>query len=126
MPITYQIDTDAHLVRTVATGVVVDADLRAHEDKLVVDPAFEPAMAQLVDGRTIERLDVSAEGIRQFVLNETRHAERLANHRVAILASENMVFGMARMYQTLSDVRVGVFRSMAEAMAFLGRPSVEC
>ncbi len=121
MPITYRIDTDALLVRTTATGVVVDADLRAHEDSLAADPAFEPAMAQLVDGRTIERLEVSAAGIRQFVAHEGRLAPRFANHRVAILASENMVYGMARMYQMLSDLNVGVFRTTVEALKFLGR-----
>ena len=119
MPITYQIDPDAHLVRTTATGVVVDADLQAHEDQLAADPAFEPALAQLVDGRHIERLAVSAEGIQQFVTHEGRHAERFANHRVAILADENVVYGMARMYQTLSGLNVGVFRTLHEAMAFL-------
>ena len=125
MPITYRIDRDAWLVRTFAHGVLTDADVLAHKDELAADPAFEPGMNQLSDVRGIERLDVTTNGIRQFVAHDARHAERFAGHRMAIVANEDVVFGMARMYQTMSDVNVGVFRSIEEALAFLGQAGTE-
>jgi len=121
VPISYRIDSDARLVRTVANGVLTDAELLAHKDQLAADPAFEVGMHQLSDVRGIERLDVSAEGVRLFVAHDARHSERFTSHRMAIVASEAVVFGMARMYQTMSGVNVGVFRTIEEALAFLGR-----
>ena len=121
MPISYRIDPDARLVRTVANGVLTDAELRVHKDQLAADPAFETGMHQLSDVRVIERLDVSADGVRSLVAHDARHAERFAGHRMAIVASEDVVFGMARMYQTMSSVEVGVFRTVDEALAFLAK-----
>ncbi len=126
MPITYRIDPEEGIVRTVVSGVVVDADLRGHEDQLAADPHFEPGMGQVIDGRFVEALNVSAEAVRNFVAYErSRYSARFAGHRVAIVASSDVVFGMARMYQTLSGVEVGVFRSMPEALTFLGKWTVD-
>ena len=122
MPITYRIDAERRIVHTTAAGVVVDADLRQHEDLLAGDPAFEPGMVQIIDGQAIDDLKVSSAGVRSFVLHESsRHAGRFAGHRVAIVVPEDAVYGMARMYQSLSQVDVGVFRTMPEALTFLGR-----
>ena len=121
MPISYRIDAEAGLVRTVAHGVLTDADLMSMKEQLARDPAFVAGMHQLSDVRGIERLDVSADGIRSFVAHDRRHAERFAGHRMAIVANADVVFGMARMYQTMSHVDVGVFRSVEEALAFLGK-----
>ena len=125
MPVTYRIDVEAGLVRTFAHGVVTEAEVLEYQDKLAADPAFEASMGQLTDARGIERLDVTTNGIRQFVAHDARHAERFAGHRMAIVASEDVVFGMARMYQTMSDVNVGVFRSIEEALVFLGQADAE-
>ena len=119
MPISYRIDPDARLVRTVATGVLTDAELLEHKEQLAADPAFEAGMHQISDVRGVERLEVSAVGVRSFVSNDDRHAARFAGHRMAIVANSDVVFGMARMYQTMSRVKVGVFRDMHEALAFV-------
>jgi len=121
MPISYRIDADARLVRTVADGVLTDAELLAHKAQLAADPAFQAGMHQLSDVRGVERLDVSADGVRSFVAHDAQHVERFAGHRMAIVASEAVVFGMARMYQTMSSVDVGVFRNIEDALAFLGK-----
>jgi len=121
MPITYRIDPQSHLVMTVATGVLTDAELLDHKRRLAADPAFEPGMGQLSDIRGVEQLEVTPQGVRQFVAHDRVHAGQLEGHRLAIVAPQDLVFGMARMYQTLTDANVGVFRDVAEALAFLGR-----
>ena len=54
---------------------------------------------------------------------DSADAASLAEYRLAIVAAEAVVFGMARMYQTRAqDVvpNVRVFRTMEEAGAWLG------
>jgi hypothetical protein len=77
-------------------------------------------MSELADAREIDRFDVTPNGVQQFVSHEHRHSERFKGHRLAIVASADVVFGMARMYQMRTSADVGVFRSMPEALDFLG------
>jgi hypothetical protein len=73
--------------------------------------------------RAVEQLDVTIAGIAQFAEMDRADADRLDNHRLAIVASEDVVYGMARMYQSVSDdgpQNVMVFREIAEAMEWLG------
>ena len=124
MPITYRIDPHARLVRTTVTGVVTDADLIAHKDRLNSDPAFGPGMSELSDVTNVHRLDVTSQGVRTLVWHDDRHSRRFAGHKLAIVANEDVVYGMARMYQTQSSADVGVFRSLQEALSFLGKPDL--
>jgi hypothetical protein len=122
MPITYHIDPERRLVLTHASGILTDADLLAHKDRLARDAAFDPGMRQLSDLRAIQRLDVSAAGVRAMVDHDTANAPRRAGHRMALVVPTDDAFGMARMYQIMGrheDGNVGVFRSMPEAEAWL-------
>ncbi len=122
MPITYQIDPRRRLVLTHATGTLTDADLLAHKDRLVRDAGFDPGMSQLSDMREIQRLDVTAAGVRAMVDHDTANAARRSGHRLALVVPADDAFGMARMYQIMGrqeDGNVGVFRTMVEAEAWL-------
>jgi hypothetical protein len=122
MPITYRIDRQRGIVWTHVTGVLTDAVLLAHKRRLVNDPDFQPGMRELSDVRAIERLEVTPKGISRFVAQDKTDASHLGDHRLAIVASENVVYGMARIYQALSDdspSNVMVFRNPAEAKTWL-------
>jgi hypothetical protein len=122
MPITYHIDAERRLVLTHASGILTDADLLAHKERLARDAAFDPAMAQLSDLREIQRLDVTAAGVRAMVDHDTVHVARRTGHRLALVVPTDDAFGMARMYQLMrreDDGNVGVFRTMPEAEAWL-------
>ena len=67
---------------------------------------------------------LATNGIRRFAQQDAA-AAGLGDYRLAIVASEPVVFGMARMYQAhtadaLSNVMV--FRTVSEARAWLGLP----
>lgn len=122
MPLTYRIDTARRLVLTHASGVLTDADLLAHKDRLVQDAAFDPGMAQLSDIRDIERLEVTAAGVRAMVDHDNSNAARRSGHRMALVVPKDDAFGMARMYQLMNrkeEDNIGVFRTMEDAAAWL-------
>lgn len=124
MPIRYRIDPKRGLVLTTATGVLTDDELLAHKRKLRADPDFRPDMCELSDVRQVTRLEVTPQGVQQFV--EQDKSSEQPNYRLAIVARADVVFGMARMYQTLTEksgTQVGVFRDLETAEAWLFRRS---
>ncbi len=128
MPISYRIDKQRRLVLTTATGVLTEEELLDHKRALIVDPEFEPGMRELTDVRTIERLSVTAAGVRKMVALDQDHTDRLGDYRLAIVAPTDASFGTARMYQMLTEANVqsiGVFRNMEEAEQWLGVASAE-
>ncbi len=123
MPISYEIDTRLGLIRTTAMGVLTDADLVAHKRALASDPRIKPGMRELSDVRGVEQLEVTLAGIGTFVSMDAEPAAMPDDYRLAIVASTDVVFGMARLYQQRTDEelkRVGIFRTMEEAAAWLG------
>ena len=96
MPISYRIDPSRKLVLTTATGVLTDDDLIRHKQRLVADPAFQPGMRQLSDVRGVTDLQVTPLGVRLMVAADEGHAAALAGHRLAIVVSKDLAFGMAR------------------------------
>ena len=123
MAITYAIDSALGVVFTKATGVLTDDDLVGHKQNLLRDPGFKPGMVELSDVRGVERLEVTPEGIRGFVTQDKADADRLRGFKLAIVASQDVVFGMARMYQMLTaenPLNVNVFRDMEKARVWLG------
>ena len=123
MPISYRIDPERNLVLTTATGILADNDVMDLKRRLVADPAFRPDMRQLSDVRGVTELRVTAGGVRGMVALDAGNASRLEGHRLAIVAGEDVVYGMARMYQSMTEQNlpgVGVFRDYDAAVAWLG------
>mgnify|MGYP003345912491 CR=1 FL=1 len=124
MPLTYHIDTARGLVQTTASGVLTDHDVLDLKARLASDPGWSPGMRELADISGIDALEVTADGVRQMV-QEDASTPDLGAYRLAIVAPANDVFGMARMYQMLTDrvvPNIGVFRSVNEALAWIESP----
>jgi hypothetical protein len=120
MPISYRIE--GNLVLTTASGVLTDDDILQLKKQLVGDPAFKPGMGELSDVRAVEQLAVTPEGVRLMVQHDAAHADQVRTIRLAIVVAKDEVFGMARMYQMLTEGTVDnvkVFRDIAEARAWL-------
>ena len=123
MPISYRIDREQNVVRTTASGILSDEDVLSHKRALVDDPAFAVGMCELSDVRAVTELQVTAAGVRAMVSLEATQAVTLKAHKLAIVTGQAAVFGMARMYQTLTEgnvSHVGVFNSYEEAATWLG------
>ena len=121
MPLKYSIDREQRLIFTEGSGVITDADVIALKEKLLRDPASAEAIGQLSDLRLIERLAVTTAGVHAMVRHDEKNEQARAR-RLAIVATEDVVFGMARMYQMLGGREnngVGVFRGLDEALQWL-------
>ncbi len=122
MPISYKIDPQQRLIFTTAKGVLTGEEVMEHKQLLLHDPAFEPGMRELSDVRCVERLEVTPAGIQHMVAMDKSTATGLDDYRLAIVASADVIFGMARMYQALTEDNiqsVRVFRSIEEAKDWL-------
>lgn len=123
MPISYRIDTEKRMVLTKASGTLTDEDVLALKARLTRDPDFVPGMRELSDCRGIERLAVTSAGVRAMVQQDQQQARAGGPHKLALVLSRDVAFGMARMYQSLAESNeqnhVGVFRDIDEARAWL-------
>jgi hypothetical protein len=119
MPITYTIDPKKKLVLTRIWGAATESDVAEHNRSLRIDPQFDPHYRQLADITGITELLVSAK-----VVQETAHDQYFApGVRRAFVASDDAVFGMARMFALHAEgmgQTIQVFRERAAAEAWLG------
>jgi hypothetical protein len=112
----YEFDPDRKLLVVRVTGVVTDGDFG--------DDAFPD-----VPEGTLELLDLSGTTEARISNTELRRVSDVDRkrpdrvERMAILATRDVAFGLARMYQMLTEgmrTEVAVFRDHDEAMAWLG------
>ena len=115
----YEIDKERRLVTSTASGVITLPEVWAHQEKLEKDPDFDRNFAQLLDITQVTKLDLSSEDIRS-VAGSNLFA---SNPRLAIVASSNFLYGLARMFQILREmngkVGIRVFRDRDEALAWV-------
>ena len=119
MPATYKIDTDLRMVFSTASGILTDEDCHAHVDALHEDPLFESSMGQLVDFTPVTEVRVTAGAIHTFA----RRNPFGQGARRAFVVADDVVYGMARMYDSLTSHQphdLTLFRDMAAARAWLG------
>jgi hypothetical protein len=124
MPITYQIDDERGVVLTVASGILTTGELIAHKEQLMNDPRFKSGIVELSDVRAIEKINVNGGDVRQFAEIDRTYEDRLKNYKLAIVASGDLVFGLARMYEMQTESHnpgVMVFRDVEKAKTWLGR-----
>ena len=127
MPITYSVDADRNLVRSIATGVVTNADFRGWTEAIAADAEVSPGMDLLADFREVNRFDVSKACLRDVVQFEAQH-ERLSYRRRAFVVAQVDVYSLVRVYQALAETderRLRVFRVSRAALQWLGLVGAE-
>jgi proline iminopeptidase len=121
MPITYQIDKGAGIVRTVARGDVDLEEERRCLESFLADPDHQPGFGILLDNR--ERgLPASSDHVRGMAEAYEEHQNTVGNARMAIVVSREVSLGLARMFALLTEratVETEAFRDINEAEAWL-------
>jgi hypothetical protein len=104
MPISYRIDETRRRIYTRAEGVVTYAELRAH-----------------MNAEAGATTDVTPEDVRRLAWERQEVARRQPPGPVAVVATDDLFFGMLRMYDMLTErVRpLRVFRHRQEAEQWL-------
>jgi len=118
----YEIRFEDGLLRVVLSGTVTNADLSGIADAAAhIEASWAVVPNRIADFRSIERLDIDFTGV--FAMAEARRHARLRNPiKTALIASDLVHFGFARMFQTLNDhpqIAIAIFRDEGEALQWL-------
>jgi hypothetical protein len=122
MPMNYELDTTRGLILTTASGILTDAEFRTCTVRLLQDEHIHANMRELCDFQAVTRFEVTSVTVQWTADAERRHPF-LSGRRLAIVVASDIVYGMSRMYQLLSEDHfptLAVFRDLAEAKAWLG------
>ena len=124
MPGAYTIDLARSLVLSRGWGALTDRELLAHVRAVTVDPRFARNFHQLADTRDVTNVQITAATIREMI----RLNPFVAGSRRALVVTNDVLFGMARMYQMLrgeSPDELEIFRKMDDALQWLGLADAE-
>ena len=123
MPMTYELDLEAGLVRMRGQGDVTDQDMVDCVARLRADPDLRPHMNTLSDMRGI-RVAFTSDGIARMIEVMEATRDRRDRAKAAIVADSDVAYGMARMFEMSADGRVEpsfhIFRTMESALDWLG------
>ena len=123
MPIKYTINHSERVIYTTAYGKLTDDDLENFKLDLQNDPDFNPDYKELSDLRPVEQFEITPAGVEKFVSIDTANADINKKHIIAIIAPRDSEYGMARMYQMMTEINnpnIHVFRDFDEARQWLG------
>jgi len=127
MPITYQIDHAAALIRTTCSGDIDIDDVRDHFRTLLNDPGRPNHLDVFLDLRELAATP-SAEDIREAGNTIARLPSSLSFGACAIVAQRDALYGMSRMFSVFVEQFFRVicaFRSAAEAEKWLDAQRAE-
>ena len=119
LPISYDIDEGERLVTSRLWGAVTEDEVYGHNRELRSDPRFNPGYRQLVDMTGITEVRVST----SMISNTARDQFFTPGTRRAFVASDDAVFGMARMFALQAEgdgQTIEVFRDPQKAEEWLG------
>jgi len=127
MPIACRLDHDARVVVAVGHGVLTDRDVFDYQQG-VWSRADVVGFDELIDMTRVTEVALpSADRVRDLASTAASMDAGAPRSRLAIVASTDFVYGLGRMFQVhrqldANNTRVvGVFRTMDDALAFLGR-----
>ena len=118
MPESFSIDTDRGVVHCRAWGRFTSEELMAHYTRMRAHPEFDPGFRQLGDLRDVEEFDITTATVEAAAELPTF----TPGTRRALVASETVQFGLARMFGSFAELNgqeVRVFRDYDEAVRWL-------
>ena len=127
MPVEYEIDASRRLIRTRCIGPVTIAEVVAHFDALEADPRVPVQPDVLLDFSELTRFP-DRDQIRSAALQVRTLAPKISWRNCAIVAPEDLAFGIGRMFEMTSEPwfrATMVFRRLADAELWLQRGARE-
>ncbi|CAB1059457.1 hypothetical protein D1BOALGB6SA_4219 [Olavius sp. associated proteobacterium Delta 1] len=126
MPITFFINRDEKLMVSRYVGDIDDNSFILSYKTMLRSGKFELGFDELVDMTKLKNFTITWEGVKgvQSLVDE-KFANSTNTVRTAVVALENLPFGLARMYELYKEERlpeeIMVFRTMLEALKWLKR-----
>ena len=125
MPIVYRVDHTARVVVARGLGVFSDSDVFGYQRE-VWSRNDVAGYNELIDMTQVTQIALpSADRIKDLATLAAAMDPPESKSRVAVVASENLAFGLGRMFQAYRELdrrstkEVGIFRTMEDALVFL-------
>lgn len=119
MPFSYRIDAAKRRVFTTGSGILTYKEATDLVQRMRRDPQFDPSYTELTDMTGIKEVAMKVEQIAELAAVRVFAPES----RRAIVATNPLYFGMARMYESHHEATSGgnvrVFSDMAEAVQWI-------
>ncbi len=125
MPITYRIDHERRLVDTTVVGVLTSPEIFAYQREVWSRPEVA-GYDELVDMGDATLDEFVSHELVSWLAELSASMDTPSPSRFAIVASEDLHFGLGRMYERMREMKpgstkaVGVFRTRPEALEWLG------
>ncbi len=120
MPLTYHIE--GSLLHGASSGRITDASCREVRTAIAIDPDYRPDTDELWDLSVFDSFEISPNGIRDSIVRWKRHGDLFTGNQCAYVAPSDLVYGMARIFETLASdagLQIRTFRSPVEAGKWL-------
>jgi hypothetical protein len=120
VPTSLLIDKTSRIVYSTFHGRVTDEDLLSQIEAIRKHPDFSPDLREVVDFSGVVAFAASANTVTRIASQESLYHR---NARRIIVASEDLVFGLARMFQMRGEDKrpnLEVVRTLDEAKRLLG------
>ena len=131
MPFDYRLDPGCQVLLTRGRGTITDHDVFAYQREVGARPDLA-ACDELIDMSSVEQIaSPLAERVRTLADLAAETDAPTAAARLAIVAPDDFAFGLGRMYAAYRETnprstkQVGVFRSRADALEWLGLCEVQ-
>ncbi len=125
MPIQHRIDHERRLVLARGIGVLTYDEVFGYQREVWSDPEIAH-YNELMDMTRVESIELeSSAGVKELAAASAAMDPGGPERRFAIVAPNDFAFGLGRMYEAYREMlpgsrkRVGVFRTMPEALEFL-------
>lgn len=108
-------------MHSVLEGHLTDAELLSYY-KLPMFEDLQPPWLEIVDGRLVTQMGVTVNGQRKLGMMAESRGEALRGGRVAMVAADDLCFGMFRMWEMSRpdlDYELKVFRDFEEARQWI-------
>ena len=119
MPASYEIDRERRLVISTATGPFLMADGLAHQERLRIDPDFDPGFSQLMDLTAVTEYEI---GVAEIQVLAQRGLFSSVSRR-AIVVQNDLGYGLARMFEMFrenaGELGIRVFRDRQKALEWV-------
>ena len=126
MPLNYRIDADRRLVVARGSGILKDAEVFGYQREVWSRPDVA-GFDELIDMSAVTTVLLpSLERVRDLAELSAEMGRTAPKSRMAIVAPDDLSFGLGRMFDAYREGAapglkpVGVFRTLPEALAWLG------
>jgi ATP phosphoribosyltransferase regulatory subunit HisZ len=125
MPISHRFDSSMNVLFVEMRGALSDEELLQYAKTATTDTEIPRFCHELIDLRGAEGQGASTESLRRVAATFQDAEQAPEGVKIALVASSDAAYGIARMYQAFragSQAVFHVFRQMDEARAWLGLP----